>query len=55
MMGLHFLLSLGYQIWAAGEEVPTDPRNMVMQGHKSWAPVKDLRVVLLSPEQEVKF
>ncbi|XP_056134289.1 lamin L3 isoform X2 [Lampris incognitus] len=39
-------------IWAAGVEVEVNPRDFILQGHRSWGPVTDMRVVLLNPDQE---
>uniref|UniRef100_A0A3Q3R611 Lamin L3 n=1 Tax=Monopterus albus TaxID=43700 RepID=A0A3Q3R611_MONAL len=40
-------------IWAAGAEVEADSGDLILQGHKSWGPVLDVRVVLLNPNQEI--
>ncbi|XP_022598513.1 lamin-L(III)-like isoform X1 [Seriola dumerili] len=39
-------------IWAAGAEVEADSGDLILQGHRSWGPVTDVRVVLLNPNQE---
>uniref|UniRef100_UPI003AAC88ED lamin L3 n=1 Tax=Centroberyx gerrardi TaxID=166262 RepID=UPI003AAC88ED len=39
-------------IWAAGAEVEAHPDDLVLQGHRSWGPVTDVRVILLNPNHE---
>ncbi|XP_028258466.1 lamin-L(III)-like isoform X1 [Parambassis ranga] len=41
-------------IWAAGAEAEADvqPGDLVLQGHRSWGPITDVRVVLLNLDQE---
>ncbi|XP_054467501.1 lamin L3 isoform X2 [Anoplopoma fimbria] len=39
-------------IWAAGSEADADSGDLVLQGHRSWGPVTDVRVVLLDPNHE---
>ncbi|XP_071402651.1 lamin L3 [Centroberyx affinis] len=39
-------------IWAAGAEVEARPDDLVLQGHRSWGPVTDVRVILLNPNHE---
>uniref|UniRef100_A0A8C2WFF5 Lamin L3 n=1 Tax=Cyclopterus lumpus TaxID=8103 RepID=A0A8C2WFF5_CYCLU len=39
-------------IWAAGEEAEAVSGDLVLQGHRSWGPVTDVRVVLLDPNHE---
>lgn len=43
----------GCQIWAAGAEAEADSGDMVLQGHRSWGPVTDVRVILLNSDHEV--
>ncbi|KAM6980594.1 lamin L3 [Aplochiton taeniatus] len=41
-------------IWAAGAGVDArPPGDLVLQNHRSWGPVNDVRVTLLNPENEV--
>ncbi|XP_059213880.1 lamin L3 isoform X1 [Centropristis striata] len=39
-------------IWAAGSEVEADSGDLILQGHRSWGPVTDVRVILLNPNNE---
>ncbi|KAM4603119.1 lamin L3 [Polymixia lowei] len=39
-------------IWAAGAEVDVNPGDLVLQGHRTWGPVTDVRVILLNPSHE---
>ncbi|KAI3377184.1 hypothetical protein L3Q82_009096 [Scortum barcoo] len=39
-------------IWAAGAEMEADPGDLVLQGHRSWGPITDVRVILLNPNHE---
>ncbi|XP_028436811.1 lamin L3 isoform X1 [Perca flavescens] len=39
-------------IWAAGAEAEADPGDLILQGHMSWGPVTEIRVILLNPNQE---
>ncbi|XP_071329059.1 lamin L3 isoform X1 [Trachinotus anak] len=39
-------------IWAAGAEVEADSGDLILQGHRSWGPVPNVRVVLLNPNHE---
>ncbi|XP_029353972.1 lamin L3 isoform X1 [Echeneis naucrates] len=39
-------------IWAAGAEEEMDSGDLILQGHRTWGPVSDVRVVLLNPNQE---
>ncbi|TNN61674.1 Lamin-L(III) [Liparis tanakae] len=39
-------------IWAAGEEAAAVSGDLVLQGHRSWGPVTDVRVVLFDPNHE---
>ncbi|XP_061740330.1 lamin-L(III)-like isoform X1 [Nerophis ophidion] len=39
-------------IWAAGAEEEGDPEDLVLEGHKSWGPINDVRVILLNPDFE---
>lgn len=39
-------------IWAAGEEAEAVSGDLVLQGHRSWGPVTDVRVVLFDPNHE---
>uniref|UniRef100_A0A8C9X558 Lamin L3 n=1 Tax=Sander lucioperca TaxID=283035 RepID=A0A8C9X558_SANLU len=41
------------QIWAAGAEAEADPGDLILQGHMSWGPVTEIRVILLNPNHEV--
>lgn len=41
------------QIWAAGAEVEADSGDLILQGHRSWGPISDVRVILLNPNHEV--
>uniref|UniRef100_A0A3Q0ST06 Lamin L3 n=1 Tax=Amphilophus citrinellus TaxID=61819 RepID=A0A3Q0ST06_AMPCI len=42
------------QIWAAGAEAEADPSDLVLQGHRSWGTITDVRVILLNPNHEVQ-
>lgn len=42
------------QIWAAGAEVEADPSDLVLQGHRSWGVITDVRVILLNSSHEVE-
>ncbi|KAM9861040.1 lamin L3 [Aulostomus maculatus] len=39
-------------IWAAGAKAEAEPGDLVLQGHRSWGPITDVRVVLLNPSLE---
>ncbi|XP_070763781.1 lamin L3 [Enoplosus armatus] len=39
-------------IWAAGAEAEADSGDLILQGHRSWGPVTDVRVILLNPNHE---
>ncbi|XP_030579940.1 lamin L3 [Archocentrus centrarchus] len=39
-------------IWAAGAEAEADPSDLVLQGHRSWGTITDVRVILLNPNHE---
>ncbi|XP_005924046.1 lamin L3 isoform X2 [Haplochromis burtoni] len=39
-------------IWAAGAEVEVEPSDLVLQGHKSWGVITDIRVILLNSNHE---
>ncbi|GAA6223171.1 lamin-L(III)-like isoform X1, partial [Lates japonicus] len=39
-------------IWAAGAEEEADSGDLILQGHGSWSPVADVRVILLNPNHE---
>ncbi|XP_039991316.1 lamin L3 isoform X2 [Xiphias gladius] len=39
-------------IWAAGAEVEADSGDLILQGHRSWGPISDVRVILLNPNHE---
>ncbi|KAM6940795.1 lamin-B3-like, partial [Xenentodon cancila] len=39
-------------IWAAGAESEFEPGDLIVQDHRSWGAVTNLRVVLLNPNQE---
>ncbi|KAM7423505.1 hypothetical protein PAMA_000048 [Pampus argenteus] len=39
-------------IWAAGAEAEADSGDLILQGHRSWGPVTDVRVILLNPNRE---
>ncbi|XP_040892756.1 lamin L3 isoform X2 [Toxotes jaculatrix] len=39
-------------IWAAGAEVEADSADLILQGHRSWGPISDVRVVLLNSDHE---
>ncbi|KAM3876868.1 lamin L3 [Diretmus argenteus] len=39
-------------IWAAGAEVEAHPGDLVLQDHRSWGPVTDMRVILLNSNHE---
>ncbi|XP_070686804.1 lamin L3 isoform X2 [Pempheris klunzingeri] len=39
-------------IWAAGAETEADSGDLVLQGHRTWGPVTDVRVILLNPSHE---
>ncbi|XP_034437430.1 lamin L3 isoform X1 [Hippoglossus hippoglossus] len=39
-------------IWAAGAEMEADSGDLVLQGHRSWGPTSDVRVILLNPNHE---
>lgn len=41
-------------IWAAGAEEEADPGDLILEGHRSWGPATDIRVVLLNPDYEEK-
>lgn len=42
------------QIWAAGAEVEAEPSDLVLQGHRSWGVITDIRVILLNSNHEVE-
>ncbi|XP_054626198.1 lamin-L(III)-like isoform X2 [Dunckerocampus dactyliophorus] len=39
-------------IWAAGAEEEADPADLVLEGHRSWGPINEVRVILLNPDFE---
>ncbi|XP_053178682.1 lamin L3 [Scomber japonicus] len=39
-------------IWAAGAETDADSEDLVLEGHRSWGPITDVRVILLNPNHE---
>ncbi|XP_041795340.1 lamin L3 [Chelmon rostratus] len=39
-------------IWAAGAEAEADTGDLILQGHRSWGPVMNVRVTLLNPDHE---
>uniref|UniRef100_UPI0037E701CE lamin L3 n=1 Tax=Semicossyphus pulcher TaxID=241346 RepID=UPI0037E701CE len=39
-------------IWAEDAGAEADSGDMILQGHKSWGPITDVRVILLNPNQE---
>ncbi|KAM3625356.1 uncharacterized protein V6R79_010779 [Siganus canaliculatus] len=39
-------------IWAAGAEAEADSGDLILQGHRSWGPITNVRVVLLNSERE---
>ncbi|TNM90506.1 hypothetical protein fugu_002795 [Takifugu bimaculatus] len=39
-------------IWAAAAEAEADPGDLVLQSHRSWGPITDVRVSLLNPNRE---
>ncbi|XP_026234902.1 lamin L3 isoform X1 [Anabas testudineus] len=39
-------------IWAAGAEVEADSGDLILQGHRTWGPITDVRVILLNPSHE---
>ncbi|XP_035507809.1 lamin L3 [Morone saxatilis] len=39
-------------IWAAGSEAEADSADLILQGHRSWGPVTDVRVILLNSSHE---
>lgn len=39
-------------IWAAGAEAEADSGDLILQGHRTWGPVTDVRVILLNPNHE---
>ncbi|XP_029981929.1 lamin L3 isoform X2 [Sphaeramia orbicularis] len=39
-------------IWAAGAEEEADTGDLILEGHRSWGPATDVRVILLKPEYE---
>lgn len=41
-------------IWAAGAEEEAEPGDLILEGHRSWGPATDVRVVLLNPDYEEK-
>uniref|UniRef100_A0A3Q3LRC7 Lamin L3 n=1 Tax=Mastacembelus armatus TaxID=205130 RepID=A0A3Q3LRC7_9TELE len=40
-------------IWAGGAEVEADSGDLVLQGHRSWGPITDVRIILLNSNREV--
>lgn len=48
-------VSIVPQIWAAAAEAEADPGDLILQSHRSWGPITDVRVSLLNPNQEVMF
>ncbi|CAF90743.1 unnamed protein product, partial [Tetraodon nigroviridis] len=40
-------------IWAAAAEAEADSGDLILQSHRSWGPVTDVRVSLLNPNREV--
>lgn len=41
------------QIWAAGAAAKADSGDLILQGHRSWGPITDVRVILLNSDHEV--
>lgn len=41
------------QIWAADAEAEAGSGDLILQGHRSWGLVTDVRVVLLNSSNEV--
>ncbi|KAM8762115.1 lamin L3 isoform 1-T1 [Acanthopagrus schlegelii] len=39
-------------IWAAGAEAEADSGDLILQGHRSWGPITDVRVILLNSNHE---
>ncbi|XP_026150119.1 lamin L3 isoform X1 [Mastacembelus armatus] len=39
-------------IWAGGAEVEADSGDLVLQGHRSWGPITDVRIILLNSNRE---
>ncbi|XP_060921153.1 lamin L3 isoform X2 [Labrus mixtus] len=39
-------------IWAEGAGAEADSRDLILQGHRSWGPIIDVRVLLLNPNHE---
>ncbi|XP_038557520.1 lamin L3 isoform X2 [Micropterus salmoides] len=39
-------------IWAAGAEAEAESGDLILQGHRSWGPVTDVRVTLVNPNHE---
>ncbi|CAJ1048657.1 lamin L3 isoform X2 [Xyrichtys novacula] len=39
-------------IWAEGSGAEADSEDLILQGHQSWGPVPDVRVILLNPNHE---
>ncbi|KAF7645042.1 hypothetical protein LDENG_00211160, partial [Lucifuga dentata] len=39
-------------IWAAGAETEVHPGDLILEGHRSWGPVSNVRVILLNPNHE---
>lgn len=46
-------VSIVPQIWAAAAEAEADPGDLILQSHRSWGPITDVRVSLLNPNREV--
>lgn len=47
------LVQILRQIWAAAAEAEADSGDLILQSHRSWGPVTDVRVSLLNPNREV--
>lgn len=39
-------------IWAAGSEEEADPEDLVLEGHGTWGPANDFKIILLNPNYE---
>ncbi|XP_030271145.1 lamin L3 isoform X2 [Sparus aurata] len=39
-------------IWAAGAAAEADSGDLILQGHRSWGPITDVRVILLNSDRE---
>lgn len=42
-----------HQIWAAAAEAEAHSGDLILQSHRSWGPITDVRVSLLNPNREV--